>query len=59
MAVSSDGSAELYIACNDENPVSMTLTIDGIAYGNDRQGEFNLVLDGYEISSPHFTNLNP
>lgn len=56
MAVSSDGSAELYIACNDENPVSMTLTIDGIAYGNDRQGEFNLVLDGYEISNPHFTN---
>ena len=56
MAVSSDGSAELYIACNDENPVRMTLTIDGIAYGNDLQGEFNLILDGHEITNPHFTN---
>ncbi|SDN60582.1 hypothetical protein [Vreelandella arcis] len=56
MAVSEDASAELYIACSEVNPVSMTLTVDGVTYGNDQQGEFNLILDDHEVSSPHFTN---
>jgi hypothetical protein len=55
-AVSADGAAELYIACSEYDPVSMNLTINNVTYGNDQQGEFNLILDGYEVESPHFTN---
>lgn len=55
-AVSADETAELYIACSEFDPVSMNLTINNVTYGNDQQGEFNLILDDHEVEIPHYTN---
>lgn len=54
-AVVSKGNA-LYIACSDDQPVSMKLTVNGVEYGADSKKGFNLVFDGKEIETPYETN---
>ncbi|MFS8171002.1 hypothetical protein [Vreelandella titanicae] len=55
-AVSADGTAELYIACSLDWPVKMDLTIGETTYGSGSQSDFNLVIDGEEISIPYETD---
>jgi len=54
-AVVSNGN-ELYIACSDDAPVSMTLTVNGVKYGSRSKKGFDLVIDGQEIQTPYDTN---
>lgn len=46
----------LYIACSDEAPVTMILTVNGIEYGSSSKNGFNLVIDGKEIQTPYDTS---
>jgi hypothetical protein len=45
----------LYIACNPDQPVTMTLTLAGQDYGSYARQGFDLVIDGQEIQTPHAT----
>lgn len=54
-AVVSKGNA-LYIACSDDAPVSMTLTVNGVDYGSNSKKGFDLVIDGKKIQTPYDTN---
>ena len=54
-AVVSKGN-ELYIACSDDSPVRMTLTVNGVEYGSYSKIGFNLVIDGNEIQTPYLTD---
>lgn len=55
-AVSADGTARLYIACSPDRPVSMDLTIGVNTYGIDSHGDFNLIIDGEEVTTPYETD---
>ncbi|MBL1267480.1 MAG: hypothetical protein COA87_006970 [Halomonas sp.] len=55
-AVSTDGKARLYIACSPDRAVSMDLTVGDNTYGIDSQGDFNLIIDGEEVSTPYETD---
>lgn len=46
----------LYIACSEDRPVSMSLTVAGKEYGSYTKREFNLIIDGNEISTPYATD---
>ncbi|MBX3905235.1 MULTISPECIES: hypothetical protein [Ralstonia] len=46
----------LYIACSEDRPVSMSLTVAGKEYGSYTQQEFSLIIDGKEISTPYATS---
>lgn len=54
-AVVSNGNA-LYIACSDDAPVTMTLTVNGVEYGSNSKNGFDLVIDGKEIQTPYITD---
>jgi hypothetical protein len=54
-AVASKGN-ELYIACSDDAPVTMTLTVTGVEYGSNSTNGFDLVIDGKEIQTPYNTS---
>lgn len=45
----------LYIACSEDFPVSMSLTVAGQEYGGNGK-DFDLVIDGKEISQPYETS---
>ncbi|WP_338881217.1 hypothetical protein WHX56_11050 [Achromobacter veterisilvae] len=45
----------LYIACSEDRPVAMTLTVAGQEYGGDGK-DFSLIIDGKEISQPYETS---
>ena len=47
--------ADLYIACSDSMPVSMTLTVDGKRYGSGEAKGFDLIIDAKEIATPYET----
>lgn len=54
-AVASKGNV-LSIACSDDKPVSMTLTINGAEYGTGSKNSFDLVIDGKTIPTPYLTD---
>ena len=54
-SVASKGNA-LYIACSDDTPVSMTLTVNGNEYGSNTKRGFDLVIDGKVIQTPYETD---
>jgi len=43
----------LYIACNDSEPATMTLTLNGKDYGHGADVGFNLIVDGKQIDAPY------
>lgn len=45
----------LYIACNPDQPVSMTLTVKGQDYGSYSDNGFDLLIDGNEVQTPYET----
>lgn len=47
---------QLYIACSDSVPVSMTLTVEGKSYGSSEAKGFDLVIDGKAIETPYLTD---
>lgn len=46
----------LYIACSEDQPVSMTLKLKGKEYGSYSQQGFDLVINGMEIQTPYATD---
>jgi hypothetical protein len=45
----------LSIACSEDSPVQMTLTVQGKDYGSGRPKGFDLIIDGTEIMTPYDT----
>jgi len=45
----------LYIACSEDRPVSMTLTVNGVEYGSYNDKGFDLLIDGVEVQTPYDT----
>ncbi|CAM3976903.1 hypothetical protein CCOS865_02265 [Pseudomonas reidholzensis] len=45
----------LYIACSEDRPVSMTLTVKGAEYGTYSDKGFDLLVDGEEVQTPYET----
>lgn len=52
--VDATGNA-LYIACSEDRPVSMTLTVNGVEYGSYNDKGFDLLIDGVEVQTPYDT----
>jgi hypothetical protein len=46
----------LYIACSEDQPVSMTLSLKGKKYGTYNQQGFDLVVNGTEVQTPYDTD---
>ncbi len=46
----------LYIACSEDNPVSMTLKLKGKEYGSYSQYGFDLIINGSEVQTPYDTD---
>lgn len=46
----------LYIACSEDNPVSMTLKLKGKEYGSYSQQGFDLIINGTEVQTPYATD---
>lgn len=55
IAVNHNGD-ELYIACSNMSPVSMTLIANGKSYGGGEQEDFSLTIDGTTIQHPYETS---
>lgn len=45
----------LYIACSEDRPVSMTLSVKGVDYGSYSDKGFDLLVDGQEVQTPYET----
>ncbi len=45
----------LYIACSEDRPVSMSLTVNGVEYGSYQSKGFDLLIDGTEVQAPYDT----
>lgn len=45
----------LYIACSEDRPVSMILTLNGQEYGSYSEQGFDLLIDGQAIQTPYDT----
>lgn len=52
--VDASGNA-LYIACSEDRPVSMSLTVNGVEYGSYQGKGFDLLIDGKEVQTPYDT----
>lgn len=50
-----DANNNLYIACNDSQKVTMTVTYKGKAYGSDSQQPFSIEVDGTHYDTPYET----
>ncbi|MGQ6550885.1 hypothetical protein ACUNEV_25610 [Serratia sp. IR-2025] len=46
----------LYIACSEDQPVSMTLSLKGKKYGSYSQQGFDLIINGTEVQTPYDTD---
>ncbi|WMW04382.1 hypothetical protein [Pseudomonas entomophila] len=53
--VADNAGNALYIACSEDRPVSMTLTVKGTQYGSYSEKGFDLMVDGNEVQTPYET----